>query len=59
MKYKFLKLSGIIVFMFGIIASTVYHSTSGENMLWLDFILGTITGTGIGLTLALMQKKSA
>lgn len=59
MKYKFLKLSGIVIFMFGIIASTVYHTTSGEDILWLDFVLGTITGVGIGLTIALIRKKSA
>ncbi len=52
MKYRFLKISGIIIFMFGIIASTVYHTATGEEILWLDFILGTITGTGVGLTLA-------
>lgn len=57
MKYNFLKLSGILIFMFGIIASTVYHTTSGEDILWLDFVLGTITGVGIGLTLALVQRK--
>ncbi|WP_268224992.1 hypothetical protein [Sinomicrobium oceani] len=58
MKYRFLKISGIIIFMFGIIASTVYHTATGEEILWLDFILGTITGTGVGLTLALMPKRS-
>ncbi|UGU18066.1 hypothetical protein LS482_09315 [Sinomicrobium kalidii] len=59
MKYRFLKLSGILIFMFGIIASTVYHTTSGEDILWLDFILGTITGVGIGLTLGLLKKKTS
>lgn len=59
MKYRFLKLSGILIFMFGIIASTVYHTTSGEDIIWLDFVLGTITGVGIGLTLALVKREAS
>ncbi|MBC9795880.1 hypothetical protein [Sinomicrobium weinanense] len=59
MKNKFLKLSGILIFMFGIIASTVYHTTTREDILWLDFVLGTITGVGIGLTIALIRKATS
>lgn len=55
LKMRFLRLFGIIIFMFGMIASAVYHSASNE-INWIDFVLGAITGAGLGLALGLLRR---
>lgn len=54
-KMKFLRLFGIIIFMFGMIASTLYHSATAD-INWIDFVLGAITGAGLGLALGLLRR---
>jgi len=55
MKIRFLKLFGIIIFMFGMIASAVYH-TGDNGINWVDFVIGAITGAGLGMALGMLKR---